>query len=57
MRMLAAAAVTLINRGGDLVLVHPQPSVARTLALLRLEDMFTIRSGRPARPDTCSNDA
>jgi anti-sigma B factor antagonist len=44
-RILAVAAVTLINRGGSLVLVHPQPSVARMLTLLCLEDMFTIRSG------------
>jgi anti-anti-sigma factor len=42
-RVLVLAARTVKERGGNLVLLRPQRSVARTLALLGTEHMFTIR--------------
>jgi anti-anti-sigma factor len=43
-RALMTAAVILRDRGGSLVLWHPQPPVARTLGLLGIDRMFTIRA-------------
>jgi anti-anti-sigma factor len=43
-RTLALAARTLAERGGSLVLLEPQPSVARVLALLGVDQMVTIRA-------------
>jgi anti-anti-sigma factor len=45
MRTLALAARTLKERGGSLVLLDPQPSVARVMALLGVDQMVTIRTG------------
>jgi anti-anti-sigma factor len=42
-RALVLAARTLKERGGRLVLVDPQQPVARLLALMGAEQMFTIR--------------
>lgn len=42
-RTLMLAARTLRDRGGSLVLLRPQQSVARMLALTGAEQMFTIR--------------
>jgi anti-sigma B factor antagonist len=42
-RTLALAARTLAERGGSLVLLEPQPSVARVLALLGVDQMVTIQ--------------
>jgi anti-sigma B factor antagonist len=42
-RTLALAARTLTERGGSLVLLDPQPSVARVLAVLDADQMVTIR--------------
>jgi anti-sigma B factor antagonist len=39
---LVLAAKTLKDRGGTLVLRHPQPTVARVLALTGAEQVFTI---------------
>jgi anti-sigma B factor antagonist len=44
-RKLAVAAMTLRNRGGNLVLFHPQPWMVSLLTLLRAEEMLTIVSG------------
>jgi anti-anti-sigma regulatory factor len=42
------AAKTLRQRGGDLVLLHPQPALARVLEILGAGEVITIRTG----PDT-----
>jgi anti-sigma B factor antagonist len=42
-RALAAAAVILRHRGGDLILMHPQQSVLRMLTTLGADQMLTIR--------------
>src|SRR5215472_2078795 len=42
-RTLALAARTLKERGGSLVLLRPQPPLARMLDLLGAAQMFTIR--------------
>ena len=52
-RALMVAATILKDRGGSLVLWHPQPQVAQTLSLLGIDRMFTNR-GQPqsgANPD------
>jgi len=46
-RALILAAKALKERSGNLVLLHPQRPVARVLALLGADHMFTIRT----RPD------
>lgn len=46
-RTLALAARTLTKRGGSLLLLDPQPSVARVLTLLGVDQMVTIGE-RPA---------
>jgi anti-anti-sigma factor len=43
-RTLVLAARTLRERGGSLVLLDPQKSVARMLALLGADQMVTIRA-------------
>jgi anti-sigma B factor antagonist len=47
-RTLVLAARTLKERNGSLVLVDPQRSVARVLALLGADQMITIRRKTPA---------
>lgn len=44
-RALLLAGRTLKERGGALVLVRPQPVVARVLALMGAEQVITIRGG------------
>jgi anti-sigma B factor antagonist len=48
-RVLALAARTLTERGGGLVMLDPQPSVARVLALLGVDQFVTIR-GKTVKP-------
>jgi anti-anti-sigma factor len=53
-RALALAARTLKERGGSLVLLGPQPPLARMLDLLGAAHMFTIRGeicGEPGSED------
>lgn len=47
-RTLVLAARTLRERGGSLVLLRPQPSVARILTLLGADQMLTVLG-----PDEC----
>jgi anti-sigma B factor antagonist len=49
-RTLVLVARTLEARGGRLVLLHPQPPVARALALLGADQMLTIRGQDPGEP-------
>jgi anti-sigma B factor antagonist len=51
-RALILAARTLSERGGRLVLLRPQPPVARILAILGVDEMFTIRGETPGEPDS-----
>jgi anti-sigma B factor antagonist len=44
-RTLVLAARTLKERAGRLVLLRPQPPVARVLELLGADQMFTIQPG------------
>ena len=53
-RVLLLAAKALKERGGRLVLLGPQPSVARMLALLGADQMLTIREGTPGEPSEAS---
>ena len=46
-RTLALAARTLTERGGGMVLLDPQPSLARVLTLLGVDQMVAIRE-KPA---------
>ncbi len=48
-RVLALAARTLTERGGSLVVLDPQPSVARMLALLGVDQFVTIQGKDAAR--------
>jgi len=53
-RTLVLAARTLKERGGSLVLLRPQPTMARVLDLLGAAQMFTIRGephGEPGSGD------
>ena len=50
-RALLLAARTLRERGGRLVLLHPQRPVATMLALLGAGQMFTIIGGTPGKPE------
>ncbi len=53
-RTLMLAARTLKERGGSLVLLRPQPTMARVLDLLGAAQMFTIRGeihGEPGSED------
>jgi anti-anti-sigma factor len=47
-RTLVLAARTLKERGASLVLLRPQPSVARILTLLGADQMLTILGQAPA---------
>lgn len=47
-RALAAAAVVLRHRGGNLILTHPQQPVRRLLTAMRADHIFTIRGETPA---------
>jgi anti-anti-sigma factor len=42
-RVLALAARTLTKRGGSLVLLDPQPAIAKVLTLLGVDQLLTIR--------------
>ena len=50
-RELILAARTLNERGGRLVLLHPQRPVARILAILGVDGTFTIVGGTPGGPE------
>jgi anti-anti-sigma factor len=50
-RTLVLAAKTLRDGGGSLVLLRPQRSVARVLALTGAEQMFTIRGETHSEPE------
>lgn len=50
-RVLVLAATTLNERGGRLVLLHPQRPVARILAVLGVAEMFTIRRATMGEPE------
>lgn len=41
-RTLTLAALTLKDRGGGMILLHPQPTVARMLALVGADQVITI---------------
>jgi anti-sigma B factor antagonist len=43
-RALVLAGQTLRERGGTLVLAHPQPAVARLLSLLGVDQMITVQA-------------
>jgi anti-sigma B factor antagonist len=51
-RTIALAARTLKERGGRLVLLAPQPSVARVLALMGADQMITI-TAKPSPKQAC----
>ena len=44
-RVLVLAARTLKGRGGMLVLVRPQPAVARVLELMGADQLLVVQSG------------
>jgi anti-anti-sigma factor len=50
-RALILAARTLNERDGRLVLLHPQRTVTRILAILGVEEMFTIAGETPGGPE------
>lgn len=50
-RALMLAAETLRQRGGRLVLLHPQQPVARILAILGVDKMLTIVGETPGKPE------
>jgi anti-sigma B factor antagonist len=50
-RALVLAARTLHDRGGALVLLRPQPAVARTLELMGADQLATIRAGTEAEAE------
>jgi anti-anti-sigma factor len=49
-RTLVLAARTLRERGASMVLLRPQPSVARMLSLLGADQMFTISGQIQGQP-------
>lgn len=49
-RALVLAGRTLAERGGSLVLVRPQPAVARVLALLGVDQVIAVRGGTGTEP-------
>ena len=49
---MGQAARTLKERGGTLVLLHPQPAVARLLTLTGAEQIFAIRGQIPGEPES-----
>jgi anti-anti-sigma factor len=44
LRQLLLAARTLRKRGGDLILLNPQPSIARILDLTGIDQLVTVRT-------------
>ena len=50
-RALMLAARTLRERGGCLVLLHPQRPVAKMLTLMGADQMFTVRGEAPGGPE------
>ena len=50
-RVLVLAARTLKERGGALVLLRPQPAVARMLTLLGVDQSITVRGGTEPEPE------
>ena len=50
-RVLLLAARTLRQRGGDLVLLRPQRTLARVLEILGADEVITIREGTPPEPE------
>jgi anti-sigma B factor antagonist len=50
-RTLLLAARTLRQRGGDLVLLRPQPALARMLEILGAQQMLAIRDETGAAPE------
>jgi anti-anti-sigma factor len=51
-RTLALAASTLKERGGSLVLLSPQPPVARIMMLLGADQMVTIQDQSQGKPQS-----
>lgn len=51
-RVLVMAARTLHQRGGNLVLVRPQPAVVRVLTLMGADQMLTILGPAHGEPET-----
>ena len=49
--MFLLAAKTLRQRGGDLVLLRPQRTLARILEILGAEEVLAIREGTGATPE------
>lgn len=47
-RALMLAGRTLQERGGSLVLVRPQPAVAKVLTLMGVDQVITVRGGTDA---------
>ena len=56
-RTLLLAARTLTERGGRLVLLDPQRSVARMLALLGADQMMAVRGKAPTRQQLEASEA
>ena len=50
-RVFLLAARTLRQRGGDLVLLRPQRTLARILEILGAEEVLAIRGGIDAAPE------
>jgi anti-anti-sigma factor len=50
-RALVLAGRTLHERGGSLVLVRPQPAVARVLTLMGVDHVITVRGGTSTGPE------
>lgn len=48
---LVLAARALHERGGEMVLLSPQPIVARVLSLLGVDQMVTVRLGAETGPE------
>lgn len=56
-RTLTLAARTLSERGGTLVLLHPQQAVAQVLALTGADQIITIRGEPPTMPGPQTSEA
>jgi anti-anti-sigma factor len=50
-RVFLLAAKALRQRGGDLVLLRPQRTLARILEILGVEEVLTIQGGTGATPE------
>jgi anti-sigma B factor antagonist len=50
-RTLLLAARTLRQRGGDLVLLHPQRALARMLEILGADELLAVRTDTEAAPE------